>query len=103
MWPWGAQTNVAPRKYVRKRSALSRNTTGRSSHSRPVKLASPVGGHRAALKRGEGSAAPRAWYIDVDEAAKALELASLKAENYREKIDLRVRRVDVCDRFSERC
>ena len=76
---------------------------GRSSPCRPVRLASPVGGHRAAVTRGEGSAAPRAWYIDVAEAAKALELASLKAENYREKIDLLVRRVDAYDRFSERC
>ena len=82
---------------------MSRNTTGRSSPCRPVKLASPVGGHRGAVTRGEGSAAPRAWYIDVDEAAKALEPAFLKAENYREKIDLLVRWVDAYDRLSERC
>jgi len=52
---------------------------------------------------GEGSAAPRAWYIDVDEAAREAEVAFLKAEIYCGDIDLLVRRVDAYDRFSERC
>ena len=51
----------------------------------------------------EGSGAPRAWYIDVDESAREAEIAFLKAEIYRGEIDLLVRRVDAYDRFSDRC
>jgi DNA polymerase-3 subunit epsilon len=52
---------------------------------------------------GEGSAAPRAWYIDVAEADREAELAFLKAEIYRGEIDLLTRRIDAHDRFSDRC
>ena len=45
---------------------------------------------------------PRAWYIDVDEAARPAEEAFLKAEIYRGEIDLLVRRIDAYDRFSDR-
>jgi DNA polymerase-3 subunit epsilon len=51
---------------------------------------------------GEGTAAPRAWYIDVADEAREAELAYLKAEIYRGEIDLLVRRIDAHDRFSER-
>jgi DNA polymerase III subunit epsilon len=51
----------------------------------------------------EGSASPRAWYIDVVDAAREPELAFLKAEIYQREIDLRVRRIDAHDRFSDRC
>jgi DNA polymerase-3 subunit epsilon len=52
---------------------------------------------------GEGSGAPRAWYIDIDESAREAEVAILNAEIYRGEIDLLVRRVDAYDRFSDRC
>jgi DNA polymerase-3 subunit epsilon len=52
---------------------------------------------------GEGSGAPRAWYIDVDEAAREAEIAFLKTEIYRGEIDLLVRQLDAYDRFSDRC
>ena len=51
---------------------------------------------------GESSGMPRAWYIDVDEAARPAEEAFLKAEIYRGEIDLLVRRIDAYDRFSDR-
>ena len=51
---------------------------------------------------GEGTAAPRAWYIDVPEAQREPELAFLKTEIYRGEIDLLVRRIDAYDRFSDR-
>jgi len=51
---------------------------------------------------GEGSAAPRAWYIDVTDHAREAEMAFLKAEIYRGEIDLLVRRIDAYDRFSDR-
>ncbi len=51
---------------------------------------------------GEGNAAPRAWFIDVPQEARAEEEAFLKAEIYRREIDLLVRRVDAYDRFSDR-
>ena len=51
---------------------------------------------------GEGTAAPRAWFIDVHEEARAAEEAFLKAEIYRGEIDLLVRRIDAYDRFSDR-
>jgi DNA polymerase-3 subunit epsilon len=52
---------------------------------------------------GEGTGAPRAWYVDVADDAREAELAFLKAEIYRCEIDLLVRRIDAYDRFSERC
>lgn len=52
---------------------------------------------------GEGSGAPRAWYVDVDESAREAEVAFLKAEIYRGEIELLVRRIDAYDRFSDRC
>jgi DNA polymerase-3 subunit epsilon len=51
---------------------------------------------------GEGTGAPRAWFIDVADDARAAEEAFLKAEIYRGEIDLLVRRVDAYDRFSDR-
>jgi DNA polymerase III subunit epsilon len=52
---------------------------------------------------GEGTGSPRAWYIDVDDAAQEAEVAFLKAEIYQGEIDLLVRRIDAYDRFSDRC
>ena len=52
---------------------------------------------------GEGTGAPKAWFIDVSDDAKEAELAFLKAEIYRGEIDLLVRRIDAYDRFSDRC
>jgi DNA polymerase-3 subunit epsilon len=51
---------------------------------------------------GEGTAAPRAWYIDVAADARDSEVALSKAEIYRGYIDLLVRRIDAYDRFSDR-
>jgi DNA polymerase-3 subunit epsilon len=51
---------------------------------------------------GEGGGAPRAWYIDVAEGARAAEEEFLRAEIYRGEIDLLTRRVDAYDRFSDR-
>ena len=51
---------------------------------------------------GEGTALPRAWYIDVNDAGREVELAFLKTEIYRGEIDLLVRRIDAYDRFSDR-
>ncbi len=51
----------------------------------------------------EGNASPRAWYIDVVDAAREAELAFLKAEIYQCEIELLVRRIDAHDRFSDRC
>lgn len=51
---------------------------------------------------GEGTTSPRAWYIDVDEAARDAEITFLKTEIYRGEIDLLVRKIDAYDRFSER-
>ncbi len=52
---------------------------------------------------GEGNGAPRAWYIDVDDAAREAEIAFLKSDIYRGEIDLLVRQFDAYDRFSDRC
>jgi len=52
---------------------------------------------------GEGSGSPRAWYIDVDEAAREAAIAFLKTESYWGEIDLLVRQLDAYDRFSDRC
>lgn len=52
---------------------------------------------------GEGTGAPKAWFIDVSDDAREAELAFLKSEIYRGEIELLVRRIDAYDRFSERC
>jgi DNA polymerase-3 subunit epsilon len=52
---------------------------------------------------GEGSGAPRAWYVDVSEVDRDAELAFLKTEIYRGEIELLMRRIDAHDRFSDRC
>ncbi len=46
---------------------------------------------------------PRAWYIDVAEAARDAEIAFLRAEIYRGEVDPLIRRIDAYDRFSSRC
>jgi DNA polymerase-3 subunit epsilon len=51
---------------------------------------------------GEGSGAPRAWYIDVADGDRAAEEAFLKAEIYRGELELLVRRIDAYDRYSDR-
>ena len=50
----------------------------------------------------EGSAGPRAWYLDVDEDLREAELEFLRREIYQREIDLVVRRIDAHDRFSDR-
>ncbi|HEX4181943.1 MAG TPA: 3'-5' exonuclease [Caulobacteraceae bacterium] len=52
---------------------------------------------------GEGTGAPRAWFIDVADDARLVEEAFLKTEIYRGDIDLLVKRVDAYDRYSDRC
>lgn len=51
---------------------------------------------------GEGTTSPRAWYIDVDEAARDAEITFLKTEIYRGEMDLLVSTIDAYDRFSDR-
>lgn len=51
---------------------------------------------------GEGAGAPKAWYVDVEEAAREAELAFLQREIYQREVDLLVRRIDAYDRFSDR-
>ena len=46
--------------------------------------------------------APRAWYIDVDEADREAELGFLRAEIYGHEIELLSRRIEAHDRFSDR-
>lgn len=50
----------------------------------------------------EAGGGPRAWYIDVAEAAREAEVAFLQAEIYRGEIDPLIRRIDAYDRFSAR-
>lgn len=45
----------------------------------------------------------RCWYVDVADADKDAELSFLRQEIYGGEIDLRARRIDAHDRFSERC
>lgn len=52
---------------------------------------------------GEGNAAPKAWYIDVADEARAAEFAFLKAEIYRGDVEPRAKRLTAYDRFSSRC
>jgi DNA polymerase-3 subunit epsilon len=51
----------------------------------------------------EAGGGPRAWYIDVAEAAREAEIDFLRAEIYRGELDPLTRRVDAYDRFSCRC
>ncbi len=51
---------------------------------------------------GEANALPRAWYIDVPDNQRDIEIQFLKSEIYRYDVDLRVRRIDAYDRFSDR-
>jgi len=51
---------------------------------------------------GEPGPAPRAWYIDVDEADREAEIAFLRAEIYRSEIDPLSKRITAFERFSER-
>jgi len=46
--------------------------------------------------------APKAWFIDVRDAALADELQFLETEIYQRPIDLRPQRIDAYDRFSDR-
>ena len=51
---------------------------------------------------GEAGAAPRAWFIDIDQADHAAEVAFLRAEIYRGEIDPLSRTITAFERFSER-
>lgn len=51
---------------------------------------------------GDPGPLPRAWYIDVPDAQRELELHFLKTEIYRREFDPLVRRIDAHDRFSDR-
>lgn len=51
----------------------------------------------------EGAGGPRAWFVDVLDAAREAELTWLQAEIYCGEVDLRTRRIDAYDRFSDRC
>ena len=51
---------------------------------------------------GDGSGSPRAWYVDVEDAAREAELAFLKAEIYQRDVDISPRRINAYDRFSDR-
>lgn len=46
---------------------------------------------------------PRAWWVDVDEAGRAGEIAYLHEEVYGCEVDLLQRRITAHDRYSERC
>jgi len=52
---------------------------------------------------GDGNGSPRAWYIDVEDAARDAELAFLKTEIYQRDADISSRWIDAYDRFSDRC
>lgn len=45
---------------------------------------------------------PRAWYVDVDDAACEAELAWLRAEIYQRDVELQVRRMTARERYSDR-
>ena len=49
------------------------------------------------------SGAPRAWYVDVLDADKDIELSFLQQEIYQRDVDLHPTKIDAYDRFSERC
>ncbi len=46
---------------------------------------------------------PRAWWVDVDDAARAGEIAYLHEEVYGYEVDVLQRRITAHDRYSERC
>ena len=52
---------------------------------------------------GDGNGSPKAWYIDVEDAAREAEVAFLKAEIYQRDVNISPRRIDAYDRFSDRC
>ena len=51
---------------------------------------------------GDDVVPSRCWYVDVADADKDAELTFLRQEIYGGEIDLRARRIDAHDRFSER-
>jgi DNA polymerase-3 subunit epsilon len=51
---------------------------------------------------GEAGPSPRAWWIDVEEAALSAELDYLQTEIYRGEVHLPTRKVTAFERFSER-
>lgn len=51
---------------------------------------------------GEGNVAPRAWYIDVEEADRARELEFLQKEIYQREVHPLVRMITAYDRYSDR-
>ena len=57
-------------------------------------------GYRWNAQAGGG---PRAWYIDIADAAREAEIAFLRAQIYRGEVHPLTRRVDAYDRFSDRC
>jgi DNA polymerase-3 subunit epsilon len=50
----------------------------------------------------EHGGAPRAWYIDVDEAGREAELSFLSREIYQREVAPLTKRIDAHDRFSDR-
>jgi DNA polymerase-3 subunit epsilon len=51
---------------------------------------------------GEGTGAPKAWFVDVADDGREAELAFLRSEIYRGDVDLLTRRITAYDRFSDR-
>ena len=51
---------------------------------------------------GDGTATPRAWYVDVADDAKSAELTYLQSEIYQREVDLLVKKIDAFNRFSDR-
>lgn len=51
---------------------------------------------------GEAGPSPRAWWIDVEDAALSVEIDFLQAEIYRGEVHLPTRKVTAFERFSER-
>lgn len=51
---------------------------------------------------GDPGPQPRAWYIDVPEAKREVEIQFLKTEIYRRDVDPLMRKIDAYDRFSDR-
>ncbi len=51
---------------------------------------------------GDGIGGPRAWYIDVADAQREIEISFLQTEIYQRKVELVVRHIDAHNRFSER-
>lgn len=52
---------------------------------------------------GEEAGGPKAWYVDVVEAQREIEIAFLQTEIYQREVKLAVRRIEAHDRFSDRC